>query len=116
MAFAEGYLQRTLPSDGSARYAAAGIWGEVGVLLVPHLVDFALRGNWIDPSTSLSHVRTLIGEAQVAYYIHAPVLVLKLRYGIADQQTPGMAALGSVSLPLAAGRSQILTLQLNLAF
>ena len=47
---------------------------------------------------------------------HPRVLVLKLRYGIADQQTPGMAALGSVSLPIQAGRSQVLTLQLNLAF
>ena len=116
MAFAEGYLQRTAPSDGSARYDAGGVWGEVGVLLVPRWLDFGLRGNWIDPSTSLSHVRMLIGEAQVAYYIHAPVLVLKLRYGVADQQTPGMAALGSVSLPIEPGRSQILTLQLNLAF
>ena len=116
MAFAEGYFQHIAPSDGSVRYDAAGLWGEIGVLLVPHWVDVALRGNWIDPSTRLSNVRTLIGEAQVAYYIHAPVLVLKLRYGYADQQTPGPAALGSVSLPIQAGRSQILTLQLNLAF
>jgi hypothetical protein len=116
MAFAEGYFQRTTPSDGSHRYDAAGVWGEIGVLLVPRWVDFALRGNWIDPSTSLSNVRTLIGEVQIAYYIHAPVLVLKLRYGLADQQTPGMAALGAVSLPIQAGRSQIVTLQLNLAF
>ena len=116
MAFAEAYFQRTEPSDGSARYHAGGVWGQVGVLLVPHWVDFAVRGNWIDADTSLSNVRTLIGEAQVAYYIHAPVLVLKLRYGIADQQTPGMAALGSVSLPIQSGRSQVLTLQLNLAY
>ena len=69
------------------------------MLLVPHWVDFGVRGNWIDPSTSLSNVRTLIGEAQVAYYIHAPVLVLKLRYGIADQQTPGTTALGRCRSP-----------------
>jgi hypothetical protein len=116
MAFAEGYLQHTEPGDGSARYDARGVWGEAGVLLIPRWVDFALRGNWIDPNSSLSNVRTLIGEAQVAYYIQAPVLVLKLRYGIADQQTPGAAALGAVPLPVEAGRSQILTLQLNLAF
>jgi hypothetical protein len=116
MAFAEGYLQRTQPSDGSARYDAGGVWGQVGVLLVPRLLDFAVRGNWIDADTSLSNVRTLIGEAQVACYIHPPVLILKLRYGIADQQTPGMTALGSVSLPIEAGRSQVLTLQLNLAY
>jgi len=116
MAFGEGYFRRTEPSSGAARYDAWGVWAQAGVLLLPRRVDFAVRGNWIDPSTSLSSVRTLIGEAQVAYYVHAPVLVLKLRYGIADQQTPGMAALGSVSLPLTAGRSQVLTLQLNLAY
>lgn len=116
MVFGEGYFRRTEPSDGSTKYDAFGVWAQVGVLLVPRWVDFALRGNWIEPSTSLDNVRTLIGEAQVAYYIHAPVLVLKLRYGIADQQTPGTAALGSVSLPIAAGRSQVLTLQLNLAY
>jgi hypothetical protein len=114
--FGEGYFRRTEPSDGSAKYDAFGIWAQVGVLLVPRWVDFALRGNWIEPSTSLDNVRTLIGEAQVAYYIHAPVLVLKLRYGIGDQQTPGTAALGSLSLPITAGRSQVLTLQLNLAY
>ncbi|HEX3905081.1 MAG TPA: hypothetical protein VH853_19760 [Polyangia bacterium] len=114
--FGEGYFQRIEPSDGSARYDAAGVWGQVGVLVVPRWVDVAVRGNWIDPSTSLTNVRTLIGEAQVAYYIHAPILVLKLRYGLADQQSPGVAALGPVVLPIEPGRSQVLTLQLNLAY
>jgi hypothetical protein len=31
------------------------------------------------------------------------------------EQSPGMAALGAVSLPATAGRLQILTLQINLA-
>lgn len=116
MAFAEGYLRRTDPGDGSPAYDAEAIWGEAGLLVVPRWVDAGVRVNWINPSTSLSNVRTLIGEAQLSYYVHPPVLVLKLRYGIADQQTPGMAALGPVVLPIAPGRSQLLTLQLNVAY
>jgi hypothetical protein len=116
MAFAEGYLRRTDPSGGNPVYNSGGIWGEVGVLVLPHWIDVGVRGNWINPSTSLSNVRTLIGEAEASYYIHAPMLVVKLRYGIADQQTPGKSALGPVSLPIAAGRSQLVTAQLNLAY
>jgi hypothetical protein len=49
-------------------------------------------------------------------YVRAPTLILKLRYAYADQQTPGMTALGSVKLPGTAGRTQLITFQANLAF
>jgi hypothetical protein len=114
--FAEGYLRRTSPEDGGPSYVSLGAWGQVGVLLVPRHLDVAVSGSWADPSTSLSGDRLLGGEGQVAYYISAPTLILKLRYAYFDQQTPGLGALGSVPLPATAGRTQVVTLQINLAF
>lgn len=113
--FTEGYLRRTYPPSGAPSYLSLGIWGQVGVLLLPRHLDVAVSGSWADPSTSLSGDRLLGGEGQFAYYISAPTLILKLRYAYFDQQTPGMAALGPVSLPATVGRTQVITLQLNLA-
>lgn len=116
VAFAEGYYMHTNPGDGSADYTSFGAWGQVGVLLLPRFLDVAARFNWINPSTSLSNDRLLAAEAQMAWYVDAPNLILKLRYGIGDQQTPGMTALGSVKLPAQAGQEQVITLQLNVSF
>jgi hypothetical protein len=115
-AFVEGYLRRTFPENGGPSYLSLGAWGQVGVLLVPGHLDVAVSGSWADPSTSLSSDRLLGGEGQLAYYISAPTLILKLRYAYFDQQTPGMAALGPVPLPATAGRQQVVTLQINLSF
>jgi hypothetical protein len=115
-AFAEGYLRRTTPPGSAASYLSLGAWGQVGVLLVPRHLDVAVSGSWADPSTSLSDDRLLVVEGQLTYYIAAPALILKLRYAYADQQTPGMAALGPVTLPATPGRTQLGTLQVNLAF
>ena len=79
-------------------------------------LDAAVQGNWVDPSKHLSNDRYLAGQAQVTYDVKAPILILKLRYAYADQQTPGMTALGSVKLPGTAGRTQLITFQINLAF
>ena len=114
--FAEGYYMHTNPGTGSADYTSFGAWGQVGVLLLPRFLDVAVRFNWVNPSTGLSNDRLLAAEAQVAWYIDAPNLILKLRYGIGDQQSPGMTALGSVQLPAQAGREQVITLQLNVSF
>lgn len=110
----EGYVRRTTPATG-ARYTSLGAWGQLGVLLLPARLDVAVRLSWANPSTSLGDDRLLIGEAQVAWYIRAPTLILKLRYGYSDQQSPGMTALGAVTLPATVGRLQIVTLQINLA-
>jgi hypothetical protein len=115
----EGYVRRTDPLDGSAIYTSVGAWAQLGVLIVRRkldALDAAVRGDWADPSTQLSNDRFLAGEGQLTYYVHAPMLILKLRYAYADQQTPGMTALGSVKLPGTAGRTQLITLQANLAF
>jgi hypothetical protein len=116
MFLTEGYARRTTPSDGSANYTSVGAWAQVSVLVFRRLLDVAVLGAWTDPSTSLSNDRFLAGEGQVAYYVKAPALILKLRYAYADQQSPGMTALGSVKLPGTAGTTQLITLQVNLAF
>jgi hypothetical protein len=110
--FSEAYLRRTEP-PAAASYTGIGAWGELGVRLVERL-DAAIRLSWANPSVELPEDRFLAAEAQVAWYVTIPSLILKLRYGIGDQQTPGMAALGAVTLPATAGRTQLLTLQINL--
>jgi len=112
----EGYLRRTDPLDGSARYTSVGAWAQLGVLIVRRTLDVAVQGDWANPSTSLSDDRFLATEGQVTYYLEAPTLILKLRYAYADQQTPGTAALASVTLPGTAGRTQLITFQVNLNF
>jgi hypothetical protein len=54
----------------------------------------------------------------LAYYaMHAPNLVVKLRYGLGHQSSPDPALLGPVRLVLTApGWIQLGTIQLNLAF
>jgi len=112
----EGYARRTIPTDGSASYTSVGAWAQLGVLILPRWLDVAVRGGWTDPSTSLSNDRFLGADGQVACYVKAPTLILKLRYAYADQQTPGMTALGPVKLPATAGTTQLITLQSNLMF
>jgi hypothetical protein len=112
----EGYVRRTNPLDGSARFTSVGAWAQLSVLILRKTLDAAVQVDWADPSTRLSDDRFLAGEAQVTYYVKAPTLILKLRYAYADQQTPGMTALGSVTLPGTAGRTQLITFQTNIAF
>jgi hypothetical protein len=115
----EGYGRRTNPDlnvSGDA-YTSIGVWGQIGFLLIPRTLDLGLRGNWLNPSTTLSNDRFVSGEIQLAYYVmHTPNLVVKARYGYGDQSSPGDAALGAVPLFTKAGRIHIGTLQLNLAF
>jgi hypothetical protein len=116
---AEAYVRRTDPDNATDtdQYTSIGIWGQFGVLILPRTLDVAVRVNWLDPSTDLSEDYFFSGEAQVAYYVtHSPNLVVKLRYGIGEQQTPGMEALGDVALFTRPGEFQIGTVQLNLAF
>jgi hypothetical protein len=111
---AEAYARRTTP-EAAATYTSLGAWGQIGVLLLPRALDLALRASWANPSTAIDGARFLSGEAQIAWYVSAPVLIVKLRYGLGDQQSPGTAQLGGVDLPARAGRLQIVTLQVNLA-
>jgi hypothetical protein len=119
-ALVEGYGRRTDPeaaSEGDS-FTSVGVWGQIGFLLVPHLLDIAVRGNWLDPSTSLDNDRFVSGEVQLALYVtRSPNLVVKLRYGFGNQQSPGKEALGPVTLFTATpGDIHVGTAQLNLAF
>jgi hypothetical protein len=116
---AEGYVRRTDPDMGAAddTYTSVGAWGQIGILLIPRNLDLGFRVNWLNPSTDLANDRFISGEVQLAYYVsHSPNLVVKLRYGFGNQQTPGMEALGPVALFTRAGDLHLGTAQLNLAF
>jgi hypothetical protein len=118
-ATAEGYYRHTDPETVASgdTYDSVGVWGQIGVLIWPHTMDVGLRFNWLDPSVDLDNDTFVSGEAQVAYYVtHSPNLVVKLRYGIGRQQSPGMDALGAVTLITKQGNFQLATAQLNLAF
>jgi len=112
--YSEAYLRQTDPA-GAPGYQSIGAWGQVGVRILPARLDAAVRASWANPSIDLDDDRFLSGEAQAACYIAAPRLIFKLRYGISDQRSPGSAALGAVTLPATAGRTQVATLQVNLA-
>jgi hypothetical protein len=113
MLAAEAYVRRTTP-EGMARYTSVGAWGQAGVLLWPRKLDIAVRVSGANPSRSLAGDRFVSGEAQLAWYVSVPTLIVKLRYGISDQKSPGMTALGDVTLPASTGRLQIVTAQVNL--
>jgi hypothetical protein len=114
--FVEGYYRRTRASGGFDAFNTWGAWGQLGVLLVERHLDVAVRGSWINPSNHLLNDRFLAIEGQFAYYLLAPYVVFKLRYGYGVQRTPDMAAQGPVVLPIATGKLHIVTLQLNLSF
>ncbi len=100
----------------AARYTSVGVWGQVGVPLVPKTLDIATRFNWLDASTDLGGDDFYSLEGQLAYYVsHSQGLVVKLRYAAGHQNSPGMAALGDVPLITTPGWTQLGTLQLNIA-
>jgi hypothetical protein len=114
--FAEAMVRRTTPEVGAA-YTSVGAWGQLGVPVIDKTMDVAARFNWLNASTTLSDDQFYSIEGQVAYYAsHSQHLVIKLRYGLGRQDSPGAAALGDVPLILPAGRTQLFTIQLNLAF
>jgi hypothetical protein len=112
----EAFVRHTTPAMGSA-FTSVGVWGQIGVPLVTRTLDIATRINWLNASTSLSNDQFYSIEGQLAFYAsHSQNLVVKLRYAYGHQDSPGMYALGAVPLILPAGRTQLGTLQLNLAF
>ena len=113
--YVDGFVRRTEPSM-AARYTSVGVWGQVGVPLVPKTLDIATRFNWLDASIDLGDDDFYSLEGQLAYYVsHTQGLVVKLRYAAGHQSSPGMAALGDVPLITTPGWTQLGTLQLNIA-
>jgi hypothetical protein len=114
--FAEGYYRHLDPDGADPSYKSIGVWGQAAYLLVPHSLDFGVRVNWLNASVDLDETQMFSVEGQFAYYISAPYVVLKLRFGYANQQSPGTDALGDVTLYLPPGKSYVSTLQLNAMF
>ncbi|HEY7376419.1 MAG TPA: hypothetical protein VIF57_29945 [Polyangia bacterium] len=115
--YADASVRRTTPPMG-ASYTSVGVWSQLGVPLVEKTMDIAARFNWLNPSTDVGNENFYSVEGQLAYYaMHTQNLVVKARYGLGHQSSPGMAALGPVPLILTTpGRIQLFTIQLNLAF
>jgi hypothetical protein len=114
--FADAMIRRTTPEAAPA-YTSVGAWAQLGVPVIDKTMDVAARFNWLNPSTSLGNDQFYSIELQTAWYAsHSQNLVIKVRYGLGHQDSPGMAALGDVPLVLTAGRTQLGTVQLNLAF
>ncbi len=114
--FGELYWRRLGPAEGAARSSSLGAWGEVVLNAYRNIIGVGARVSWIDPNLDLSDDQVVELEAQVAWFIHAPNIVLKGRYAWLRQQSPGEQSLGTFQLPFAAGTSNVATLQMTLAF
>jgi hypothetical protein len=116
--YADGTIRRTTPPMGAAAYTSIGVWGQLGMMLIDKAVDAGVRFNWLNPSIDLPSDQFYSIEGQLAYYIsQSPGLVLKLRYGLGKQGSPGTDALGPVPLVISSpGTTQLGTIQLNVAF
>ncbi len=114
IAFGEAYMRQT-EVEGAPEFVSSGAWLQVGVAIIDKLLDVGFRGSYLNPSDDLENDMLLAGEVQVAYYFVAPNAVIKLRYGVGDQDDPG-ADTGPVSLPAVPGTNHVVTLQFNIMF
>jgi hypothetical protein len=95
---------------------AKGAWGQLIANAWANRIGVGGRLDWIDPSSELSNDQVVEVEGQVAWFIRGPALALKLRYAWLNQSSPDPTTLGTFVLPFAPGITNLLTLQLNLAF
>lgn len=115
IAFGEVYWS-TERDDVTSRHSVYGAWGQVVANVYKNLFGAGGRFNWIDPNSNLSGDQALSVEGQLAWFIHPPELVLKLRYAWIRQRSPEPAELGFFQLPFAVGTTHLATAQLMLAF
>jgi hypothetical protein len=100
----------------------AGVWAQANYTFYKRVLDFAVRGNWIDPSTSLSNDVFVAGEALLTWFVKAPYFILRLRYAVGHQESPGPAPANSpelfdvLSLPFQPGTGHQVTLQASAYF
>jgi hypothetical protein len=113
--FAEANVRRTTPNvAGAEEFTSVGVWGQAAMMIVPRFLDLGVRVNWLDAVVDQDDDRLLTVEGQVGYYpFQSQRLVLKLRYGYADQQDPGTED-GRLALP--PGDYHLATLQVGMAF
>ena len=120
--FGEAYYRKAEPEENQPHFSSLGAWAQADYVFYEKVLDFGLRFNWLDPSTDLASDNLFVGEAMLAYFIDAPYLAVRLRYGIAQQQDPGLGkgaaaqSIGPVSIPATVGFSQALGLQGNFYF
>jgi len=91
--------------------------GEIGLCIATQIARYVAEDNPL-PGWNAPEIAWAQTQGQLAWYpSHSQHLVLKLRYGFGHQNSPGMAALGSVPLVISTpGNTQIATVQGNLAF
>lgn len=112
-ALVEGNVRRTDPNGPNNAYTSLGVWGQVGLMVVDRTLDVGVRGNLLNASNELSHDLFYSIEGQVGYYpVHTQNLVLKLRYGYAKQENPGVE---NAPLFTKTGNHNLITAQLGLA-
>lgn len=81
IAFGEFYYRRVDPlGGGTSTYDSYGAWGQAVFNLYKNQLGIGARCGWLDPSTELKNDASYEVEGQLAYFIHPPELVLKLRY------------------------------------
>jgi hypothetical protein len=123
VALVEGYLRRTDPGQGAAKFSSLGGFAQLGVLLYKREVDANVRFSMADVNLDASNDLGYGIEVGGSFYVHAPTVVLKLRYGYGHQQTPSNAVMdasgttssGGAPLILSPGSVHVMTLQLNTA-
>jgi hypothetical protein len=120
--FGEFYARHIDPIGvPTAPFNQLGAWAQAHVTFYRRILDFGLRFDWINPSTSLANDRFISGEAQLAWFILGTTLALRARYAVADQQNPGPPPpsdpnlFTTVGLPITPGTEQLATLQVELA-
>jgi hypothetical protein len=100
----------------------AGAWAQANVTFYKKVLDLAVRVNWIDPSLQLTNDQFFATEVQLAWFIKAPYVILRLRYAYGHQQNPGPAPetnpqlFDVVQLPYSTGTGHQVTLQASAYF
>jgi hypothetical protein len=92
----------------------------MGLMLYKRDVDIAVRGTYLDPNRDADNDTAYAIEANSSWYIHAPWVVVKARYGYGTQRTPfegsGATSSGGAPLILSPGSVHVLTAQINTVF
>ncbi|WP_164021654.1 porin [Pyxidicoccus trucidator] len=114
--FGEAYLRRTEPPGGVARFTSFGAWVQADYVFYKKVLDAGVRLSYLDASWDLDDDLLYVAEAQLAWFVDAPYLALKLRYQVAHQETPDPAAATGIVLAKDPGTTNLITLQVNLAF
>jgi hypothetical protein len=86
------------------------------VLVYKRDVDVAVRASWADVNRDVMHDQAWGLEVSSTWYIHAPEIALKVRYGHGHQANPGTPTAAGALLVATPGSVDGVTVQLNVAF